>query len=59
MTLVIRESREAGLWDRVIGTAVADVIGGLSIGWWCDVSDQQVYSQIVADHIAESQYPSS
>ena len=25
-------------WDRVIGMIVADWIGGLSLGWWCDVS---------------------
>lgn len=24
--------------DRIIGTLVADWIGGLSLGWWCDVS---------------------
>ncbi|ORY23563.1 fatty acid desaturase-domain-containing protein [Naematelia encephala] len=23
-------------WDRVIGMVVADWIGGLSLGWWCD-----------------------
>lgn len=26
-------------WDRVIGMIVADWIGGLSLGWWCDVGD--------------------
>ena len=25
-------------WDRVIGMVVANWIGGLSLGWWCDVS---------------------
>ena len=27
-----------GIWwkDRVIGTLIANFIGGLSIGWWCD-----------------------
>lgn len=25
-------------WDRVIGMTVASWIGGLSCGWWCDVS---------------------
>jgi delta8-fatty-acid desaturase len=25
-------------WDRVIGMSVANWIGGLSLGWWCDVS---------------------
>lgn len=27
-------------WDRVIGMLVANWIGGLSIGWWCDVRSQ-------------------
>jgi delta8-fatty-acid desaturase len=25
-------------WDRMIGMLVANYIGGLSLGWWCDVS---------------------
>jgi hypothetical protein len=24
-------------WDRMIGMLVANYIGGLSLGWWCDV----------------------
>lgn len=26
-------------WDRVLGRVVAGWIGGLSLGWWCDVSE--------------------
>ena len=29
-------------WDRVIGMTVADWIGGLSLGWWCDVSELEL-----------------
>jgi sphingolipid 8-(E)-desaturase len=26
-------------WDRLIGSVIANYIGGLSIGWWCDNHD--------------------
>ncbi|MCO5613697.1 hypothetical protein L7F22_067975 [Adiantum nelumboides] len=26
-------------WDRLLGSIIADWIGGLSIGWWCDNHD--------------------
>lgn len=26
-------------WDRLIGSVIADFVGGLSIGWWCDNHD--------------------
>lgn len=28
-------------WDRLIGMTVANWVGGLSLGWWCDVSPAQ------------------
>jgi len=31
-------------WDRVLGVLIADFLGGLSIGWWCDVSVSQCVS---------------
>lgn len=30
-------------WDRVIGMVVANWIGGLSLGWWCNVSRLTLY----------------
>ncbi|GAA93710.1 uncharacterized protein L969DRAFT_223533 [Mixia osmundae IAM 14324] len=26
-------------WDRLLGICIADFIGGLSVGWWCDNHD--------------------
>lgn len=44
LTFSAHDSGHSGIthswqWDRVIGTTIADFIGGLSIGWWCDNHD--------------------
>lgn len=44
LTFSAHDSGHSGIthswqWDRLIGTAIADFIGGLSIGWWCDNHD--------------------
>ncbi|GAC98520.1 hypothetical protein PHSY_006114 [Pseudozyma hubeiensis SY62] len=44
LTFSAHDSGHSGIthswqWDRIIGTTIADFIGGLSIGWWCDNHD--------------------
>ncbi|CDW97996.1 hypothetical protein [Sporisorium scitamineum] len=44
LTFSAHDSGHSGIthswqWDRIIGTTIADLIGGLSIGWWCDNHD--------------------
>lgn len=44
LTFSAHDSGHSGIthswhWDRIIGTTIANFIGGLSIGWWCDNHD--------------------
>lgn len=45
-------------WDRLIGILVADLMGGISIGWWVDVSIHAFLFKWSNVHL-ESQYTSS
>jgi hypothetical protein len=45
-------------WDRVIGMTVASYIGGLSVGWWCDVSAWRLLGA-QTDVSVEPQHPPS
>ena len=33
------------VWDRLMAILIADFVGGLSVGWWVDVSPQIIYSR--------------
>lgn len=49
------------VWDRLMGILLADFIGGLSIGWWVDVSNRSVLFPLSFTHALftlESQYSS-
>jgi len=41
LTFLAHDAGHAGVignyfWDRVLGIMIADFLGGLSVGWWCD-----------------------
>lgn len=44
VTFVVHDAGHSGVtghwgFDRALGISLASVLGGLSLGWWCDVSD--------------------
>jgi delta8-fatty-acid desaturase len=43
LTFFVHDAGHVGVtgsyfWDRILAIGVADFMGGLSVGWWCDVS---------------------
>lgn len=39
------------VFDRILGIVVADLLGGLSIGWWVDVSIASIISFVFIDQL--------